>query len=209
MKRTIFFGLMTFALLAALVLTPAAVNAQEPSGDIVDTAVASGEFPTLVAAVQAAGLVDTLKGEGPFTVFAPTEAAFAALPDGTIDALLADPTGDLADILLFHVVPGKVMAADLSDGLTAPTALGAPVTFKISDSGAMVENANIVATDIETTNGVIHVIDAVILPPSGEAPEELPVTGGAASNVTYIALFAVLALLLVGGYVTRTSRNEA
>ncbi len=208
MKRTLFFGLATLALLFALLASPTAVFAQE-SDDIVDTAVAAGDFPTLVAAVQAAGLVDTLKSEGPFTVFAPTEAAFAALPDGTIEALLADPTGDLANILLFHVVPGKVMAADLSDGLQANTALGAPVTFKISDSGAMVENANIVATDIETSNGVIHVIDAVILPPSDEAPEMLPVTGGAASNATYMALIAVLGLLLVGAYVTRSGQSGA
>lgn len=208
MKRITLFGILTFALLFSLLATPMAVNAQA-SDDIVDTAVNAGEFPTLVAAVQAAGLVDTLKSEGPFTVFAPTEAAFAALPDGTLEALLADPTGDLANILLFHVVPGKVMAADLSDGLTATTALGAPVTFKISDSGAMVQNANIVATDIEAANGVIHVIDAVILPPSSEAPEMLPVTGGAASNVTYMALFAVLGLLFVGAYVTRSSQSGA
>lgn len=208
MKRTLFFGLATLALLFALLASPTAVFAQE-SDDIVDTAVAAGDFPTLVAAVQAAGLVDTLKSEGPFTVFAPTEAAFAALPDGTIEALLADPTGDLANILLFHVVPGKVMAADLSDGLQANTALGAPVTFKISDSGAMVENANIVATDIETSNGVIHVIDAVILPPSDEAPEMLPVTGGASSNATYMVLVAVLGMLLMGAYVTRSSQSGA
>jgi uncharacterized surface protein with fasciclin (FAS1) repeats len=208
MKRIMFFGLLTLALLFSLLVTPMAVNAQA-GDDIVDTAVNAGEFPTLVAAVQAAELVDTLKSEGPFTVFAPTEAAFAALPDGTIEALLADPTGDLANILLFHVVPGKVMAADLSDGLVATTALGVPVTFKISDSGAMVENANIVAADIEAANGVIHVIDAVILPPSSEAPEMLPVTGGTASNVTYMALFAVLGLLLVGAYVTRTNQSGA
>jgi len=125
MKRSIFFGLATLALLFALLASPAAVFAQE-GDDIVDTAVAAGDFTTLVAAVQAAGLVDTLKSEGPFTVFAPTDAAFNALPDGTIEALLADPTGDLANILLFHVVSGKVMAADLSDGLQANTALGAP-----------------------------------------------------------------------------------
>ncbi len=208
MKRTLFFGFATLALLFALLISPTAVFAQE-SADIVDTAVAADDFSILVAAVQAAGLVDTLKSEGPFTVFAPTDAAFNALPDGTIEALLADPTGDLANILLFHVVPGKVMAADLSDGLQANTALGAPVTFKISDSGAMVQNANIIATDIETSNGVIHVIDAVILPPSDEAPEMLPVTGGAAGNATYMALIAVLGLLLVGAYVTRSSQSGA
>jgi uncharacterized surface protein with fasciclin (FAS1) repeats len=120
----------------------------------------------LVAAVQAAGLVDALKGEGPFTVFAPTEEAFAALPAGTLDTLLADPQGQLTDILLYHVVPGKVMAADLSDGLTATTLQGSDVTLHLMGDGAMVNEASIVTTDIEASNGVIHVIDAVILPPA-------------------------------------------
>jgi uncharacterized surface protein with fasciclin (FAS1) repeats len=133
--------------------------------DIVDTASAAGEFGTLVTAVQAAGLVDALKGEGPFTVFAPTDEAFAALPEGTLDTLLADPEGDLSQILLYHVVPGKVMAADLRDGMEAETLQGMSVTFSISDDGAMVDGANIIATDIEVSNGVIHVIDAVLLPP--------------------------------------------
>ena len=140
--------------------------------DIVDTAVAAGSFNTLVAAVQAAGLVDALKGEGPFTVFAPTDDAFAALPEGTIDALLADPTGDLTQILLYHVVPGKVMAADLSDGMEAATLQGKPVTFTLGDGVAKVNDANIIATDIETSNGVIHVIDSVLLPPADEAMAE-------------------------------------
>jgi len=207
MKRPKFFSLM-IALLFSIAVMPLAANAQD-SSDIVDTAVAAGEFPTLVAAVTAAELVDTLKSEGPFTVFAPNEEAFAALPAGTIDALLADPTGDLADILLFHVVPGKVMAADLSDGLQATTALGLPVTFTVSESGAMVENANIIATDIETSNGVIHVIDSVLLPTPAEAPQQLPETGGLAGSSTYAALLAVLGLLLAGAFVTRSSRNVA
>jgi hypothetical protein len=101
------------------------------------------------------------------------------------------------------------MAADLSDGMMATTALGVPVTFKISDSGAMVENANIIATDIEAANGVIHVIDAVLLPPSPEAPETLPETGGAAGNVTYMALPAVLGMLLMGAFFTRASQKDA
>jgi uncharacterized surface protein with fasciclin (FAS1) repeats len=109
--------------------------------------------------------VDALKGEGPFTVFAPTDEAFAALPEGTLDTLLADPEGDLTQILLYHVVPGKVMAADLSDGMEAETLQGMSVTFSISDDGAMVDGANIITTDIEVSNGVIHVIDAVLLPP--------------------------------------------
>ncbi len=144
---------------------PAEEAAMGDMADIVDTAVAAGNFTTLVAAIEAAGLVDTLKGEGPFTVFAPTDEAFAALPAGTVDALLADPTGDLTQILLYHVVPGKVMAADLSDGLTADTAQGAPVTFTIDGDSVKVNDANVVAADIEASNGVIHVIDAVIMPP--------------------------------------------
>ena len=143
-----------------------AAPAEEAAKDIVDTAVDAGSFGTLVAAVQAAGLVETLKGEGPFTVFAPTEEAFAALPAGTLEALLADPAGDLTQILLYHVVPGKVMAADVSDGLEADTAQGGKVAFTVADGKVMINGVNIVATDIEASNGVIHVIDAVILPPT-------------------------------------------
>ena len=132
--------------------------------DIVDSAVANGSFTTLVAAVQAAGLVDVLKGEGPFTVFAPTDAAFAALPAGTVEALLNDiPT--LTGILTYHVIPGAVMASDLSEGLTAATVNGAEVTFTLAN-GAQINGANIVMTDVQASNGVIHVIDAVILPPA-------------------------------------------
>lgn len=142
-----------------------------PAADIVDTAVAAGDFSTLVAAVQAAGLVDALKGEGPFTVFAPTDAAFAKLPAGTVDALLADPQGDLTQILLYHVVPGKVMAADVTDGLEATTLQGKPVKFSVQDGKVMINDAAVVAADIETSNGVIHVIDSVILPPADEVVE--------------------------------------
>lgn len=132
--------------------------------DIVDTAVANGSFTTLVAAVQAAGLVDTLKGPGPFTVFAPTDAAFAALPAGTVEGLLADiPT--LTGILTYHVLPGAVPSSALSEGLTAATVNGAEVTFTLAN-GPQINGANIVMTDIQTSNGVIHVIDAVILPPA-------------------------------------------
>ena len=137
--------------------------------DIVDTAVADGRFTTLVAAVQAAGLVDTLKSEGPFTVFAPTDEAFAALPDGTIEALLADIPA-LTDILLYHVVSGKVMAADVVglDGQSAETALaGKSISIKVDgDKVILNDSVNVIITDIETSNGVIHVIDAVLLPPS-------------------------------------------
>ena len=146
---------------AVALMSAAPVFAQD--ADIVDTAVAAGSFNTLVAAVQAAGLVETLKGEGPFTVFAPTDEAFAALPEGTVDALLADPAA-LAAILTYHVIPGKVMSSDLTEGMMAATVNGAEVTITL-DGGAKINGANIVQADIETTNGVIHVIDQVILPP--------------------------------------------
>lgn len=144
----------------------AAAEPSAPTADIVDTAVGAGTFGTLVAAVQAAGLVDTLKGEGPFTVFAPTDEAFAALPAGTLEQLLADPKGQLSQILLYHVVPGKVMAADVKDGMEAATAQGSPVKFMVADGKVMINDANVITADIETTNGVIHVIDKVILPPA-------------------------------------------
>ena len=152
--------------LVSLLVVPALAGAQD--SDIVDTAVAAGDFETLVAAVQAAGLVDALKGEGPFTVFAPTDAAFAALPEGTVESLLEDKEA-LSNILLYHVVAGKVMAADITDGMTAETLQGSTVTFSVSDDGVKINDANIVTTDIETSNGVIHVIDAVILPPAAAA----------------------------------------
>lgn len=166
--------------------------AAEGMADIVDTAVAAGGFTTLVAAVEAAGLVDTLKGEGPFTVFAPTDEAFAALPAGTVEALLADPEGQLTQILLYHVVPGKVMSTDLSDGMTADTAQGSPVTFTVADGKVMVNAANVVAADIEASNGVIHVIDQVILPPDAAASEESAADSMAApaGNIAEVAAAA-------------------
>lgn len=141
--------------------------------DIVDTAVAAGSFNTLVTAVQAAGLTETLKSEGPFTVFAPTDDAFAALPEGTIDALLADPTGALTDVLLYHVVAGKVMAADVVglDGEMVTTVGGGDLTISVTDNGVMVNNATVVTTDIETSNGVIHVIDTVLVPAAATEEE--------------------------------------
>ena len=150
---------------ATLMLAGAAF-ADSHKVDIVDTAVAAGDFTTLVAAVQAAGLVDTLKGEGPFTVFAPTDAAFAALPEGTVETLLKPENKDqLVGILTYHVVPGAVKSTDLAEGMTAATVQGAAVTFSLKD-GAMINDAKISAADIEASNGVIHVIDAVILPPA-------------------------------------------
>lgn len=139
--------------------------AQAAEKDIVDTAVDAGSFTTLVAAVQAAGLVDTLKGEGPFTVFAPTDAAFAALPAGTVEDLLKPENKDkLVAVLTYHVVPGKVMSTDLSEGMKAKTVQGAEVTITL-EGGPKVNGATISGPDIAASNGVIHVIDAVILPP--------------------------------------------
>ena len=140
--------------------------------DIVDTAVGAGSFATLVAAVQAAELDDTLRGDGPFTVFAPTDEAFAALPAGTLDTLLADPTGDLAGILTYHVVEGEVMAADVvgMDGQEVTTVNGATFTVNVGDDGAVTltdaagNEVDVVQTDVDASNGVIHVIDGVLLP---------------------------------------------
>ena len=131
------------------------------AADIVDTAVAAGQFKTLVAAVQAAGLVETLKGKGPFTVFAPSDAAFAKLPAGTVEALLKDKA-KLAAILTYHVVPGKVMAKDVKAG-AVKTANGASLTITTTN-GVMVDGAKVVATDVMADNGVIHVIDTVVIP---------------------------------------------
>ncbi len=132
--------------------------------DIVDTAVSAGQFNTLVTAVQEAGLVDVLKGEGPFTVFAPTDEAFAKLPEGTLEALLADKD-QLRAVLTYHVVAGQVMAADVQAGQVA-SVQGDTIEITIQDGKVMVDQATVVATDVMTSNGVIHVIDSVILPNS-------------------------------------------
>ena len=150
-----------FAAPIALILGSAAFAADK---DIVDTAVGADNFNTLVAAVQAADLVDTLKGEGPFTVFAPTDAAFAALPEGTLENLLKPENKDqLVAILTYHVVPGKVMSGDITGDMSAVTAQGTEVDITTTD-GVRVDGASVVTADIETSNGVIHVIDQVILP---------------------------------------------
>lgn len=150
----------------ATVILAGGAFAQDATADIVDTAIAAGDFSTLVAAVEAAGLVETLKGEGPFTVFAPTDAAFAALPEGTVETLLLSENRDqLVSILTYHVVPGTVMAADLSEGLSAATVEGTNVTFTL-EGGAKVNGATITVADIEASNGVIHIIDQVIIPPA-------------------------------------------
>jgi uncharacterized surface protein with fasciclin (FAS1) repeats len=132
------------------------------AADIVDTAVAAGQFDTLVKAVKAAGLADTLKGDGPFTVFAPTDAAFAKLPAGTVDSLLKDKD-KLAQILTYHVVPGKVMSSEVKTG-AVPTVQGQPLNVVVERGGVKVNEARVVKADVVASNGVIHVIDTVVLP---------------------------------------------
>jgi uncharacterized surface protein with fasciclin (FAS1) repeats len=150
---------------SAIVATSFAVSAQAFAADIVDTAIAAGNFKTLVAAVQAAGLVDTLKGAGPFTVFAPTDEAFAKLPKGTVEDLLKpENKAKLVAILTYHVLPGKVMAADVAGkDMMAKTVQGSEVHV-MAMKGVMVNEANVTTADIAADNGVIHVIDAVIIP---------------------------------------------
>jgi uncharacterized surface protein with fasciclin (FAS1) repeats len=131
--------------------------------DIVDTAVSAGSFSTLVAAVKAAGLVETLKGEGPFTVFAPTDEAFAKLPAGTVEGLLKD-LPKLKQILTYHVVSGKVMAADVVKLKSATTVEGSDVKIDASNGGVKINNSTVVTPDVATDNGVIHIIDTVLLP---------------------------------------------
>lgn len=161
LRKTIF---ATTVALAALT-TPAFAESHAMKADIVDTATEAGSFETLLAAAQAAGLVETLKGDGPFTIFAPTDAAFDALPDGTVEDLLKPENQDkLAEILTYHVVPGKVMSGDLTDDMKAATVEGAEVTIDL-DNGVMVNDATVTQADIEASNGVIHVIDAVLMPP--------------------------------------------
>ena len=138
--------------------------------DIVDTAISAGSFNTLVAAVQAAELVEALKGAGPYTVFAPTDEAFAALPAGTVENLLKpENQAQLQAVLLYHVVSGKIMAADIGSGAQPATLQGATIDVVGSASGVTVNGANVVSADVVTSNGVIHVIDAVILPPASSA----------------------------------------
>ncbi|MEO9778758.1 MAG: fasciclin domain-containing protein [Sedimentitalea sp.] len=157
------FRKTAFSLTAAMMMAGAAL-AGGHSKDIVDTAIGADDFNTLVAAVQAAGLVDTLKGEGPFTVFAPTDAAFAALPEGTVEMLLKPENKDqLVAILTYHVVAGKVMSSDLSDDMAATTVQGGDIMIDL-DNGVMVNDATVVSADIEADNGVIHIIDKVIMP---------------------------------------------
>jgi uncharacterized surface protein with fasciclin (FAS1) repeats len=150
------------AAFAVVALVGSSAHASDAPKDIVDTAVAAGSFKTLATALTAAGLIDTLKGAGPFTVFAPTDEAFAKLPAGTLDALLKDKA-KLTAVLTYHVVAGKVMAADVVKLKSAKTVQGGSVTIDTA-KGVKVDGANVVKTDIAASNGVIHVIDSVILP---------------------------------------------
>ena len=150
------------AVLASLTIATAPVAADAARKDIVEIAVEAGSFSTLVAALQAAGLVETLKGDGPFTVFAPTDEAFAKIPKAQLEALLQDQAA-LTNVLTYHVVPGRVMAADVAGLSSAETVQGQSITIDTS-YGVKVDGARVVQTDIVASNGVIHVIDAVILP---------------------------------------------
>jgi uncharacterized surface protein with fasciclin (FAS1) repeats len=191
----------TLALVALLsILVLGVVPAFAQSGTIVDIAVEDGRFETLVAALTAADLVDALSGEGPFTVFAPTDTAFAALPEGTVEGLLADIPA-LTSVLTYHVAPGAFLAADVVELSEIGTLEGSPISIEVTSNGVVLNGSvNIIITDIEASNGVIHVIDAVLLPPSmmPEMPEDEmmvdpdSITGIAAANGNFNTLVAAL-----------------
>ncbi|CAM5224875.1 fasciclin domain-containing protein [Alishewanella longhuensis] len=157
--------LIGVSLLASSLSFAAFAHNHKSKADIVDTAVAAGSFTTLVTAVQAADLVDTLKGAGPFTVFAPNDAAFAKIPAADLNALVADKAA-LTNVLTYHVVAGKVMAADVVKLTSATTVQGQDLAIEVKDGKVFVNGAEVIATDIETSNGVIHVLDTVVLPKS-------------------------------------------
>jgi len=168
MENCLMKKIATLVILASVLTSPLALNrihaAEKAPNDIVAVAAGAGSFGTLVAAVKAAGLVETLQGPGPFTVFAPTDEAFAKLPAGTVENLLKPENKDqLIAILTYHVVPGKVMAADVKT-MQAKTVNGKAVSLVVSDAGVTINGAKVVKTDVAASNGVIHVIDAVILP---------------------------------------------
>ncbi|WP_428754776.1 fasciclin domain-containing protein [Vibrio cionasavignyae] len=158
-------ALITMVVASLFLMSGAQANHHGMKKDIVDVASENGSFNTLVAAVKSAGLVETLKGDGPFTVFAPTDEAFAKLPAGTVDMLLMPENKDkLVAILTYHVVPGKVMAADVVKLDSAATVEGQLVSIKVEGGTVMINDANVVATDVAASNGVIHVIDTVLIP---------------------------------------------
>jgi uncharacterized surface protein with fasciclin (FAS1) repeats len=154
------------AMAGAVAVMPVAVSAQAPAKDIIETAVGAGQFTTLARALTAAGLIETLKGPGPFTVFAPTDAAFAKVPKPALDALLANPE-QLRAVLTYHVVPGKVMAAQVTGISEATSVQGGKIAIAVQNGAVKLNNsATVTATDIGASNGVIHVIDTVIMPPA-------------------------------------------
>jgi len=168
MKKVALYALLISATLLVGVCmgesNSTATPSMSPAGkNIVDTAIAAGNFKTLVTALQAAGLVDTLNGKGAFTVFAPTDAAFAKIPNSTLNALLANKT-QLTAVLTYHVVPSKVMSTDLKNGMMVKTVQGENLSISLAKGGVMVNNAQVVQADIVCTNGVIHAIDTVLMP---------------------------------------------
>lgn len=156
-------ALVALAIIAAPAVATAQMAAPAPTKNIVQTAVDAGSFTTLAAALQAAGLVETLQGQGPFTVFAPTDAAFAKLPAGTVEALLKD-IPRLRQILTYHVVAGKVEAKDVVKLTSANTVQGSAVSIRVVDGKVLIDNATVTTADVQASNGVIHIIDTVILP---------------------------------------------
>lgn len=208
MKMRRMVGAAAALVAAAALAVPGSATAQEATGDIVETASAAGTFNTLLAAAEAASLVDTLKGEGPFTLFAPTDDAFNALPAGTVEGLLADPEA-LAEVLLYHVVAGRVLAADVVGLTSATTVQGADIAIEVVDGAVVLNGATTVtATDVLATNGVIHVIDGVLLPPvAAPTPAESGNAGLQDSTTWSLYAFATLgAILLVGGAALATRR---
>lgn len=197
-----YFAVVLTAMMLLVSVLPAAAQGDK---NIVEIAAGDDRFETLVTALQAAGLVETLQGEGPFTVFAPTDDAFAALPAGTLDALLADKEA-LTKVLTYHVVAGNVMAADVVglNGQEVATVQGENVTVKVDGGNVMINDANVIITDIQASNGVIHVLDKVILPPTVAAamaaPATMPSTGAAQANSTTTLPILMLAggLMLLG-----------
>lgn len=197
-----FLGIALAAMVSGAILAgrPAAAHAAE---DVVTTAQADGRFSTLVTALTAAGLADTLKGPGPFTVFAPTDEAFGKLPPGTVDALLRDPDR-LKAVLLYHVVPGNVEAADVVKLTSATTVQGSSVRIAVSGGTVMVNNARVVVADVKASNGVIHVIDSVLLPPTGGgAPAAMPNAGDGLPSWPVAAAALTGATVLAAGWAAR------
>ena len=197
------------SLVAVLAVAAAAVGGTGPASagtraskvDIVQTAVAAGQFTTLASLLQKAGLVDTLATGGPFTVFAPTDAAFAKVPKATLDALAADPA-KLKAVLLYHVVPGRVTAADVVKLTSAKTAEGRSLGIKVVNGSVFVDGAQVTTPDVEATNGVIHVIDSVLIPKEATAPKTIVQTAVAAGS------FKTLASLLKKAGLVRTLQGK-